>query len=441
MTTKNKRAFATHTPRWQRFQTARSVSTSTKAADSTTHAYQRQYSHVYAQRLVMLKERCLQAVPEGSNVVDRVLDLREDVPSVLVGTLVQESSDGKALGDNTRCKDGDVMALEDESGRVTLELPKIHELCTGMIIAVEGVVGDKGVLHADRVYLPKQAPQPKITGELRPSTSGHGPCLMLLSGLDCGNPDTSTLKRDMLLAYLEGRMTASASKVCRVVVCGGSVFPGEMAFGTKELDGFLAQICAAGIPIDLMPGEDDPTTANWPQRPIHSSLLQHADTFNHGLLSRTPNPYAAGLGDKLVIGTDGKNVQDMTGCLWNEGGHVTDSDKKDAKMDDTTEREDVNSVDAGPFSETQVLEHILQCCHLCPTGPDSVPTVPHIETDPMVLQHTPHLLFGGGCNSFSTSMVGTTRTLCIPSFSKTGEAVLVDLATMNCELLRFDDSL
>eukprot|EP00541_Cyclophora_tenuis_P005197 CAMPEP_0116576846 /NCGR_PEP_ID=MMETSP0397-20121206/20776_1 /TAXON_ID=216820 /ORGANISM="Cyclophora tenuis, Strain ECT3854" /LENGTH=79 /DNA_ID=CAMNT_0004105967 /DNA_START=54 /DNA_END=290 /DNA_ORIENTATION=+ len=79
------------------------------------------------------------------------------------------------------------------------------------------------------------------------------------------------MTRDMLLAYLQGNLTSSAARVCRVIVAGGSIFVNDVSYGTKELDSFLAQICAAGIPVNLLPGEDDPTTANWPQRPIHSS--------------------------------------------------------------------------------------------------------------------------------------------------------------------------
>jgi DNA polymerase delta subunit 2 len=74
------------------------------------------------------------------------------------------------------------------------------------------------------------------------------------------------------------------------------------------MDIFLAQVCATGIPVDLMPGMDDPTTSNWPQRPIHSSLLKETDAFGDKFLAKTPNPYASAIGDKYVLGTDGRNV-------------------------------------------------------------------------------------------------------------------------------------
>lgn len=413
-----KRSFASHTPKWQRFQsTVNQISN--KASDSTTHVYRRQYSHVYAQRLVMLKNRCWKLVPDGLHRINRVLDLREDVKCVLVGTLVKESSgSGKPLGDDTRCREGDAMALEDESGRVSLALENVHDYSSGMVVAVEGSVKEGGVMHVTNIYLPSTAPHPKLQGELRDSSNSHSPCVLLLSGLDCGNPAASTMKRDMLLAYLEGHMTSSASRVCRVVVAGDSIHKDNMTYGTKELDGFLAQICAAGIPIDLLPGKDDPTTANWPQRPIHSALLPFSSTFRNQLLTRTPNPYAAGLGNKYVLGTDGRNVLDLQKSLWKE-------DK--------------------PYSELETLERIVECGHLCPTGPDSVPTVPHTETDPMVIQQTPHILFSGNCRKFSTGVVkhsnGAARLVCIPKFADSGEAVLVHLSSMDCELLRFDDSM
>lgn len=180
------------------------------------------------------------------------------------------------------------------------------------------------------------------------------------------------------------------------------------------MDGWIAQVCAAGIPVDLIPGNADPTTANWPQRPFHTSLLKYSGSFvDKALLSKTPNPFACGLGPKFIVGTDGTNVKDLQ-------KHMASSE--------------------GMYSPLEALKASFQWSHICPTGPSSVPTAPNGETDPMVIEQTPDIYFAGNCDKFDTEVVDEkTRLVCIPKFSETGEVVLVHLESLDCELVRFKD--
>ena len=60
---------------------------------------------------------------------------------------------------NKTCRESDVLYLEDESGRVTLECcEKKHAWTTGMVVAVEGVVQEGGVLHVHSFSTPSPAP-------------------------------------------------------------------------------------------------------------------------------------------------------------------------------------------------------------------------------------------------------------------------------------------
>ena len=133
------------------------------------------------------------------------------------------------------------------------------------------------------------------------------------------------------------------------------------------------------------------------------------------IVHRATNPYAAGHGEKLVVATDGVNIYDLQKRVLTE----------------SIER----------LTELQALEQTLEWSHMCPTGPDSVPTVPHVDLDPMVLEQKPHLYLCGNAKSFATTKTeGGTTLLCVPKFSETGEAVLVNLETMAVELLRFEDN-
>lgn len=422
------RAFATHTPMWQRFQTDVTLSGLKTLAIQGNNVYQRQYSHVYAQRLAALKPLLFKSVSPSIPRVARVLDLREDddVARVIVGTIVKECLNEKEapLEENKTCRPSDVLYLEDESGRVTLETNQVHDYPTGVVLAVEGVVKEGGILHVSKFYTPFLASPPTVDGELK-SGSIHNneteeklaPHVLLVSGLNCAAPGVCSLTRDMLLQYLQGTFSLDASKVCRVVICGNSISPTNTIEGVKELDGWIAQVCATGIPITLLPGQDDPSTANWPQRPLHSSLFKYGGSFlDKSLLERTPNPMACGLGNKYMVGTDGRNVADLFKQI---------SEK----------------------TELEALKFTLTCGHVCPTGPSSVPTVPLGEVDPMVMEETPHVYFAGNCHEFATDLVvgesgeSKTRIVCVPKFAETGKAVLVNLETLDCELLCFEDEL
>jgi DNA polymerase delta subunit 2 len=428
-----KRAFCTHTPKWQRFQPTLIIP-SEKAANlvskeaTEVHVYQRQYSHVYDHRLKMLKPRCWKALEAASSAsttritrVNRILELREEVHSMVVGTIVKEAADPKEepLTPNSKCRPSDQLFLEDDSGRVALNGPNVHQYCTGVVVGAIGKVDNKGTLQVETMVPPSPVPPPSLSGSL--GTSEPAPHLLLVSALKCGDPNVSSLPRDMLLSYLQGHFDDKglAQKVCRVLICGGGPSSLNPLAGVQELDAWGLALTKTGIPIDILPAQNDPTTANWPQRPFHSSLFPHASQTN--LWNRSPNPYAAGHGTRLVVGTDGENVADLKQSIL-MNGNDNDDDKKKIPTD------------------IQALGQTLEWAHMCPTGPDSVPTVPHSDMDPMVLDQTPHVYFCGS-SQFATGVQEDTQTrlICVPPFAETGEAVLVNLETCQVELLRFEE--
>lgn len=62
---------------------------------------------------------------------------------------------------------------------------------------------------------------------------------------------------------------------------------------TEVLDGFLADVLPS-LPIDLLPGETDPTAPTMPQQPLHQAMLPLAAEFERFTL--TTNPYWFDLG-------------------------------------------------------------------------------------------------------------------------------------------------
>lgn len=473
MKKRKERAYAEHQPKWQRFQTTlmkpatKTAAASIGSAKPTLHPYQRQYAHVYHQRLEALKPRCWEAIDAAalSNTNDdmkgdapaarmeRILELRENVKSLLVGTIVKEggttSAGGDTLHPDSRCRPGQSIFVEDESGRANLTVENVHDFCTGMVLGLQGTVGADGLLVVEQVFYPVLPPHPTITASSKAAEKSTEdddkettlqPHLLMISGLNCGDPNVSPLRRDNILSYLRGHFGGdSAATVAHVVIAGGSTTGHDEypTVGIKELDAFCYQVCLAGLPVDILPGKEDPTTANWPQRPLHKSLLKQSDNKMHALLSRVPNPYGAIFNDKFVLGSDGTNVTDLSQSLLTKS---TAHNAQDGSEDDH----------AGlvPFTHLQSLRRTLQCGHMCPTGPDTVPTMPHPESDPMVLPalETPHIYFAGNCDAFETELFEDdkqkdlkVRLICLPKFAATGEAVLVNLETLEAKSIHFPD--
>jgi len=405
---------ATHKPAWQRFQSSLIAPSSAVGSikDAQDHLYMRQYSHVYHQRLSMLGPRCWEAMQHvDAKKVLRILEVAEGVASLLVGTLVRES-EGTTLIDGCSPKDKDILYLEDESGRVQLLSNDPYQYCTGFVVGVQGVLREDGVLGVSEVFAPALS---SVSTEMARS-DGVDPHVLLVSGLNCGDKDASPVPRDMLLSFLQGQFgTAKAKLVSNVVVAGGTISQtcSNRTSALRDANAWLNQVAACGVRVAILPGETDPTTANWPQRPIHSALLP-------GLLhnvNRVPNPYAAYHAERLLVATDGRNIRDLS-------------------------KQICKKVDAGSLympTEMESLIMTLHFSHICPTGPDSVPTMPHAQADPMVLTERPALYVCGGSKEFQTSLVNGTRLVCVPSFSASRIAVLVNLTTLQTEVLKFED--
>jgi DNA polymerase delta subunit 2 len=98
------------------------------------------------------------------------------------------------------------------------------------------------------------------------------------------------------------------------------------------------------------------------------------------------------------------------------------------------------------MSELDVLTNTLYWRLLAPTAPDSLTCFPFTESDPFVIAELPNVFFSGGCKEFGTRLVTNAdkskcvRVICVPEFSSTHTAVLVNVSSENLEtkILKFD---
>ena len=501
------RSFASQTPKWQRFQNKalavsdggnkKKLSSSSKSVKSTEKEitpYQRQYSHVYSYRLAALKDRCWQQLKQlssestkalegegsGGKIVNRILELQENELSNVVGTIIVESMNGNSdenyydenVGEDRQihrdvtCRSGDQLFLEDESGRVALhfvddsdEMEKsfAYQFCTGVVAGVQGSVDERGMMHVRRIVTPILEPPIDSNGTTSKDDTPT-PHLLLVSSLLCGDPEVNSLPREMLVSYLQGHFNNDASKVAKIIVAGSGPGVIDPAMGLREFDLWGLEVSrTAGIPLDILPSATDPTTRNWPQRPLHSSLLPNtlrttgqAGSGKTSMARVTPNPYEALINEQLVLGTDGLNVRDLQKYI------LKPPISSPSNVGDNSDNEGEKLSLPQKLTELDALEQTLRWAHICPTGPNSANIGMVPSGDPMVMSKTaPNIYFSGNCEEgFATKLLdynsdigdttmesdsggSKTRLICIPKFSETGEAVLVNLKTLGVEVLRF----
>jgi len=169
---------------------------------------------------------------------------------------------------------------------------------------------------------------------------------------------------------------------------------------------------AGHVPVDLMPGRGDPCTASLPQQPLHRCLLPGVAGFAApGAATRATNPHELSLGGVRVLGTSGQNLHD----LWR-----------------------YTEIDSG----LALAASTLVWGHLAPTAPDTLACFPFSGKDPFVLTEAPHLYFAGDQPAFETAVVEgaegqRTRVVLVPRFDQTGQIVLVDLGTLEAEVVQF----
>ncbi|KAI9883401.1 MAG: hypothetical protein M1823_004837 [Watsoniomyces obsoletus] len=254
---------------------------------------------------------------------------------------------------------------------------------------------------------------------------------------------------------------------------------------TAHLDSFLAQILPT-LPVTLIPGATDPANVSIPQQPIHTAMFPHSRSYTTPLISRTSemtkseetgdsqvepgwfdpvtNPWEGEIQGWRILATGGQPVDDIFKYI--------DDEENNDRMD--------------------IMELMLRwrCC--APTAPDTLWCYPFQDSEPFILETCPHVFVVGNQPRFETALVrhyshssdhpsttsspslskkksrnqkndddddaemkddngegrkgegdgkdedGKVRLISLPRFKETGEMVLLDLETLEVELVKFD---
>ena len=374
--------------------------------------------------------------------------------------------------------------MEDESGRIRLDgvIAEIaHSFVTGVAVGVKGYVTTVGTFTVNELILLGDnllytCLNTTLTTPISiPQFKGSNKYILFVSGLKFGAAVTPSnlFSAQMLADFVTGRLSSpedssgSPSGVIRVVVAGNSVVEAtalskDKAVSAKQqaaaaipldhFDMFLAQLLV-NCPVEVIPGETDPCSINYPQQPLRSCLLPRATRFKNNLHLAT-NPY-----ESKITFEEGRSV-----CLMGHSGKPLD----DIALQTTSSATPVEAMDvsSGPETESSVepspsencndspknyltmLENTLKWGNLCPTAPDSLPCYPVVEQDPFVLSYgemtTPDIVFAGNTPAYASSLYESkdqthkTRVLCVPAFYKSKQAVLVNVDTLESHILQFN---
>ncbi|KAK2417283.1 DNA polymerase delta subunit 2 [Trifolium repens] len=400
-----------------------------------------QYSQIYFARLHLMRTLLYSLVPhwKPNSPVCTVLGLEEGKDCVIVGTLFKhmklkpcildeyskERSVVPLVKPHNFVDQDDYLDLEDESGRVKLSgniiLPSVY--VTGIVVAIYGKetgAGDFLVHEVLEAGLPQQIEFPIKSREDR--------YVVLVSGLSVGSSRSNPLQFQLLVDHITGHLgdeeeQSLASQIVRVVIAGNSVeIPrrllngqnlaskdlSRMAEPVKELDILLNQIAAA-LPLDIMPGPCDPANFSLPQQALHRCLFPESSVYN--TFRSCTNPHCFELDGIRFLGTSGQNVDDLD------------------KYSEAKDRLDF-------------MERTLRWRHLAPTAPNTLGCYPYTDRDPFFIESCPHVYFVGNQEKYDTRVIKgsegkSVRLVCVPKFSETGVAVMLNLRDLECHALSF----
>lgn len=400
-----------------------------------------QYSQIYFTRLHNMRTLLYSLVPKWKPhlPVCTVLGLKEGKECIIVGTIYKhmklkpcildeyskERSKIPLVKPHNFMHSDDHLVLEDESGRVklggTVILPASY--VTGIVVALHGKETDAGDFLVQDVLEAGLPPQIEV-----PLKSGGDKYVVFVSGLSVGSSISNPLQFQLLVDYITGHLgdekeQVIAAEIVHVVIAGNSVeIPRELLNAQnlaskdqsrlsepiKELDILLTQV-AAGIPLDIMPGPEDPANFSLPQQPLHMCLFPGSSTYT--TFRSCTNPHCFELDNMRFLGTSGQNVDDLKKY----------SDAKD---------------------KLEFLERTLTWRHLAPTAPNTLGCYPFSDRDPFLIESCPHVYFVGNQGKFETRLLKGSegqlvRLICIPKFCETGVAVVLNMRNLECHALSF----
>jgi len=413
--------------------------------------YRRQFAHIYAHRLVQMRDILIEKVQQkwGDGYgIYKLSELHDKIGEecIIIGTLFKHqelkpsilkeiSEENNLIPQPPRThfvSDTDEVILEDELQRVPLvfnglndNILPLNNIMTGCIIAVKGIPEDSGKFSVLEFCWPTPS---AVYKTLTVRSSGDDRFLVLISGLELSTNVATHFQVQLFVDWICGLLgdkkeNSKMSKIAQVVIAGNSIrstpmkkpnyrdkiddFPRDI-LAIKQLDDVLLQL-ASTVDVQIMPGEFDPSDRTLPQQAFHKCLFPKASEYSS--FHRVTNPNQFEIESRLVIGSSGQTVQDVL---------------RFTNLEDPID----------------IMDKILDWGHQMPSAPDTLSCYPFEGQDPFIIKEMPDIFFASNQPSFQTSLKhnnngSSTRLISVPSFSLTQTCVLLNLNTLQCHPVSF----
>lgn len=421
---------------------------------STRIDYSYQYYNIYLKRLEQLHHVLATKILLKWNDMYPLVKLRDLSEShydtcVVIGTIFKDQKlkpsvlkqlaeaeqlvpppvfSGKFLTDES-----DRLFLEDEGQRYLLEgCIDASKLVTGVTVAVMGMEAGLGKFNVEELCfagLDNHIERPLFKEDMY---------VIFISGLDIAHSFDSLLPLKVWIEWMSGNLGelegVKASQVYRLIIAGNSISSkvdldtkkglqsgqniSEQLDHVKTLDRLLLDLVQV-IDVDLMPGQNDPTSYVLPQRPLHHCILPLSAPYRS--MNRVSNPYAF-----TVCTSDSNQHENALRFLGTSGSPVKDVMQYSGGLE--------NGIDA--------MKECLKWGHVAPTAPDTLGCYPFPASDPFIIEKAPHVFFAGNQEKFQTKMCEfddkEIRLIAVPEFSKTREICVLNLNNLDCFTICFD---
>ncbi|XP_078037909.1 DNA polymerase delta subunit 2 [Augochlora pura] len=411
-----------------------------------------QYHSIYNARLAALKDQLLQKAKAKwaqyeVATLSELVEKNQDNNYIVIGTLYKHQElKPSILQDLTKelqlpthssrtnyASFKDILFLEDDALRVKLvgNHMNIQRVITGIVCAVLGHQLANGEFDVIDWCYPGCTS--KLATIIKPLEQLGK--ILIISGLDLVN-NTQLLNLNLFSEWVTGMIGCSevqtdvAAIVC-IIIAGNSIRGSIEIYDHKEyfesktlnetnykqatisankLDNFLLPIVQC-CPIILMPGEFDPTCHTLPQQSLHPCILSQCSRFKS--FYGATNPWIGSINSRIIAGSSGQPILD----IMKVAGLVNES----------------------PLTW---LEQTIDWRHYAPTAPDTVPAYPFCNIDPFIMTECPDIYFAGNMDKYDTKLLTGNegqiiRLICIPKFSETQIAVLVDLQDLQTSPISF----
>lgn len=373
--------------------------------------------------------------PEKSYILIGILYKDQKLKPSLLRELSKELQLEVQLNKNYASAD-DKLFLEDETLRIRLvgNHINIQEVVTGLVCAILGHELENGTFWVEDWCFPGYCPKPCISsGSLVENAK-----ILLISGLDLVN-NTDQLSLDLLSEWITGmagciNVQEEEAIIARVIIAGNTICGSTKIYYHKgyqetksydqlkikedliamhKLDSFLSNILHCCC-VMLMPGEFDPAcNYSMPQQPFHPCTLQKSARFKS--MYGATNPWIGNIGGRVIAGSCGGPIVDI-----------------------------MKIAGLSQLSPLEWMERTLIWRHYAPTGPDTLPIHPFFKNDPFVMKECPDIYFAGNMDKYDTKLITADegqmiRLICVPKFSESKTAVLVNLQDLTTQPISFGD--